>query len=91
MEIYKKMMGMLGDYLKKHEQLENRQCVICRRIVNVVDDHFIKCNFCGTQMHYACIAMWIGKHNACPVCYNNYTIPHGEVYDPAQIEQDHED
>jgi hypothetical protein len=79
---------LFTEYRKTHDNIENKQCVICRKVVDVVDDHFIRCNFCGSMMHYACGAMWINKYNACPVCHNNYTVPHNEVFDPEELEPD---
>jgi hypothetical protein len=84
-----KYSDMLAEYLKTHDHLKNQQCVICRKVVDIVEDHFIKCNFCGSMMHYVCGAMWIDKYNACPVCHNNYTIPRNGVYNPDELEEDH--
>ncbi len=81
-----KYSSMLEDLLKD-SGLESKKCIICHKNVDVLDDHFIKCEFCGSMSHYTCAVWWIDKYNSCPVCHNSYTIPNNAIFDPDQIEK----
>ncbi len=80
-----KLSSRLEDILKDHG-LESKKCVICHQLVNVAEDNYIKCEFCGSLSHYTCAVWWIEKYNSCPVCHNKYTIPNNELFDPNQVE-----
>ncbi|MHA1795488.1 MAG: hypothetical protein ACTSUK_05205, partial [Promethearchaeota archaeon] len=80
-----KLSSRLEDILKDHG-LESKKCVICHQLVNVAEDNYIKCEFCGSLSHYTCAVWWIEKYNSCPVCHNKYTIPNNELFDPDQVE-----
>ena len=79
-----KYTSMLEDLLKE-SGLISKKCVICHKKVDLTDDHFIKCEFCGSLSHYTCAVWWIAKYNSCPVCHNSYQIPNNEMFDPDQI------
>ncbi|QEE15810.1 RING finger domain-containing protein [Promethearchaeum syntrophicum] len=67
--------------------LRSGTCAICRRSVNVAEDNFVKCEFCGALTHYTCVVQWIQHHNSCPVCMNQYTIPNNGLFDPDKLEK----
>ena len=67
--------------------LKSGTCAICRRSVNVAEDNFVKCEFCGALTHYTCVVQWIQHHNSCPVCMNQYTIPNNGLFDPDKLEK----
>ncbi|MHA1584153.1 MAG: hypothetical protein ACTSWL_02780, partial [Promethearchaeota archaeon] len=69
----------------KEQGLESKKCIICHKLVNVAEDHYIKCEFCGSLSHYTCAVWWLNKYNSCPVCNNKYTIPNNDLYDPDEI------
>ena len=76
-------------YLKERGGLiQGEQCVICHKPVDIVNDHFIKCDFCSRIMHYLCGAWWLEKHNTCPVCNNSYVIPNSGMF---QVDEQYED
>lgn len=81
-----KFTHLLEEFLK-NTGLESKKCIICHKEVNVTEDHFIKCEFCGSLSHYSCAVWWIDKYNSCPVCHNKYTVPDNELFDPAQMER----
>lgn len=81
----------LKNLLDKTGHLESKQCVICHKKVDLVEEKYIKCEFCNRLMHYLCGAWWLEKHNSCPVCNNEYIIPNSglfetDYYDPNQEE-----
>ena len=67
--------------------LKSGTCAICRQSVNVAEDNFVKCEFCGALTHYTCVVQWIQHHNSCPVCMNQYTIPNNGLFDPDELEK----
>ena len=67
--------------------LKSGTCAICRKSVNVAEDNFVKCEFCGALTHYTCVVQWIQHHNSCPVCMNQYTIPNNGLFDPDELER----
>ncbi len=67
--------------------LKSGTCAICRQSVNVAEDNFVKCEFCGALTHYTCVVQWIQHHNSCPVCMNQYTIPNNGLFDPNELEK----
>ena len=67
--------------------LKSGSCAIFRQSVNVAEDNFVKCEFCGALTHYTCVVQWIQHHNSCPVCMNQYTIPNSGLFDPNKVEQ----
>ena len=67
--------------------LKSGTCAICRQSVNVAEDNFVKCEFCGALTHYTCVVQWIQHHNSCPVCMNQYTIPNNGLFDPDKLEK----
>ncbi|MCF2141638.1 MAG: hypothetical protein K9W44_16415 [Candidatus Lokiarchaeota archaeon] len=73
--------------LLKDSGLESKKCIICHQTVNVAEDHFIKCEFCGSLSHYTCAVWWIEKYNSCPVCHNKYTIPNNDLFDLNEMEK----
>ncbi|WP_457557720.1 hypothetical protein [Candidatus Harpocratesius sp.] len=73
--------------LLKDSGLESKKCIICHQTVNVAEDHFIKCEFCGSLSHYTCAVWWIEKYNSCPVCHNKYTIPNNDLFDLSEMEK----
>ncbi len=79
-------ISTLEDFLRK-SGLESKKCIICHKEVNVAEDHFIKCEFCGSLSHYACVVWWLTKYNSCPVCHNKYSIPNNALFDPDKVEQ----
>jgi len=82
----KKLIEILENQLEDHG-LKSGTCAICRKPVNVAEDNFVKCEFCGALTHYTCVVQWIQHHNSCPVCMNQYTIPNNGIYDPEELEQ----
>ncbi|MCK4500054.1 hypothetical protein KAU11_06115, partial [Candidatus Babeliales bacterium] len=86
---------LISDYKKEKSQLviileeklnvdglKSKKCIICHKIVNIAEDHFIRCEFCEALSHYTCNAMWLSHYNSCPVCSHKYTLPNNEIYDP---------
>ena len=67
--------------------LKSGTCAICRKQVNVAEDNYVKCEFCGALTHYTCVVQWIQHHNSCPVCMNQYTIPNSGLFDPDKLEK----
>lgn len=49
-------------------------CTICHKSIND-NDNTIKCSFCESSYHYSCVANWLAKYNACPMCQNQFIIP----------------
>jgi len=89
---------LISDYKKEKSQLvvileeklnvdglKSKKCIICHKIVNVAEDHFIRCEFCEALSHYTCNAMWLSHYNSCPVCSHQYTLPNNEIYDPEKL------
>ncbi|MHA1619151.1 MAG: hypothetical protein ACTSVZ_07695 [Promethearchaeota archaeon] len=79
-----KYSNMLEDLLK-NSGLESKKCIICHKNVDIINDHYVKCEFCGSMSHYTCAVWWLDRYNSCPVCYNKYTIPNNELFDPDQM------
>lgn len=75
----------LKEYLKKNDELVSQKCVVCYKEIDVVNDHFIKCDFCNRLMHYMCGAWWLEKHNSCPVCNNAFVVPNSEMYNQSEL------
>ncbi|MBD3353861.1 MAG: hypothetical protein GF364_20430 [Candidatus Lokiarchaeota archaeon] len=78
--------AFLKGYLKDHGEI-SQKCVICHKQIDVVEDKYIKCEFCNRMMHYLCGAWWLEKHNSCPVCNNEFLVPNSglfetDYYDP---------
>ena len=67
--------------------LKNKSCIICHRIVNVAEDHYIRCEFCEALSHYTCNVWWLEKYNSCPVCQKSYNLPNNEIYDSDALSQ----
>ncbi len=51
------------------------QCTICHEYLDLEKERTIKCSFCESIFHYSCVANWLSKHNACPMCQNQFLIP----------------
>ncbi len=81
-----KLVKILESQLNENG-LKSGTCAICRRSVNVAEDNFVKCEFCGALTHYTCVVQWIQHHNSCPVCMNQYTIPNSGLFDPDKLER----
>jgi len=62
-------------------------CTICHKFINFVKDKAIICPFCGSTYHYLCVAFWLSKYNACPLCQNHFLEPHSDLF---ESETDHE-
>ncbi len=62
-------------------------CTICHKFINFVKDKVIICPFCGSTYHYLCVAFWLSKYNACPLCQNHFLEPHSDLF---ESETDHE-
>ncbi|MHA1728804.1 MAG: hypothetical protein ACTSWY_08740 [Promethearchaeota archaeon] len=58
----------------------SQQCYICHKKIDIVNDKYIKCEFCGRLSHYLCCAWWLEKHNSCPVCNNKYVLPNQDLF-----------
>lgn len=63
---------------KRGNQRPIGKCTICHKTV-YSKDNIVKCAFCDSKYHYSCVASWISKHNACPMCFNVYLTPEVEV------------
>ena len=62
-------------------------CTVCHEFINFVKDKVIICPFCGSTYHYLCVAFWLSKYNACPLCQNHFLEPHSDLF---ESETDHE-
>ncbi|MCP4763311.1 MAG: hypothetical protein GY870_16170 [archaeon] len=74
--------------LEERGNIKSQQCVVCHKTVDIVNDHFINCEFCNRLSHYLCVAWWLEKHNSCPVCNNEYTIPDSGLFIVDDSEQE---
>jgi len=87
----KKYQDFLEKILSDRNEITAQQCVVCHKDVNLIDDHYIKCEFCGRLSHYLCSAWWLEKHNSCPVCNNQYCVPNSGMYENDFYEDENED
>lgn len=66
-----------GKKLKQNELklIRKVQCTICYEIVDPNMHMTIICSFCGSNYHSTCVASWLHKYNACPMCQNIFLYP----------------
>jgi hypothetical protein len=57
------------------------QCTVCHKNLNFARDKVITCPFCGSTYHYLCVAFWLSKYNACPMCQNHFLEPHSDLFE----------
>ena len=51
------------------------QCTICHEYIGQKKNNTIKCSYCDSQYHPACITSWLLKYNSCPMCLNVFLMP----------------
>ncbi len=84
-----KYKSLLENLMEEQKQVTVQDCVICYKPIDIAEEKFIRCNFCARMSHYTCAAWWLDKHNSCPVCNNNYTIPDAFLFpEDAQFDED---
>ena len=49
-------------------------CTVCHKPIYNKNQSII-CPYCDCKYHYSCVASWISKYNACPMCFNVYVSP----------------
>ena len=66
-----------GTKLKKYNKSQKVrvQCTICHEDIGLKGSNTIKCSYCDSQYHSACITSWLLKYNSCPMCLNVFLIP----------------
>ncbi|KKM71597.1 hypothetical protein LCGC14_1429030 [marine sediment metagenome] len=55
--------------------MKKKQCIICYEMVHEKSINVVKCIFCESLSHIKCVAEWLVKYNACPLCQNSFIIP----------------
>ncbi len=55
--------------------MEQRQCIVCHKIVDEQVDNSVRCVFCDSLSHVECVEAWLVMYNACPMCQNPYVKP----------------
>ncbi|MHA1150090.1 MAG: hypothetical protein ACTSR8_17795 [Promethearchaeota archaeon] len=57
------------------------QCSVCHKYIDFANEKIIKCPFCENVFHYLCVAFWLSKYNACPVCNNQFLDPNSGMFE----------
>ncbi|NVM34245.1 MAG: hypothetical protein HWN81_01535 [Candidatus Lokiarchaeota archaeon] len=65
--------------IEKEKLKQKVQCTICYNIVDPNRHRTINCSFCGSKYHTTCVASWLLKYNACPMCQNVFLFPNKTI------------
>lgn len=57
----------------------NTQCTICHEAIDVQKSKAIKCSYCGSHYHEACVSSWLTTYNTCPTCLNVFIFPNSNL------------
>ncbi len=90
--LYQEEMSKLEEVLSSRIRLRegistsNVQCTVCHKYINIARENIIVCPFCGSVFHYLCVAYWISKYNACPMCSNQFLDPNLGLFEDQEGE-----
>ncbi len=87
-----KLEETLANKVKTREGITSTtlQCTVCHKHINFAKDKIIKCPFCDSVFHYLCVAFWLSKYNACPMCNNNFLEPGSGIFENSEENQEEE-
>lgn len=83
-----KLEEVLSSRIKLREGISTSdvQCTVCHKYINIARENIIVCPFCGSVFHYLCVAYWISKFNACPMCSNHFLDPNLGLFEDQEGE-----